>query len=231
MVALLGLALQVRGASGDHVELVVHPVADEASRLSVRGTPSTRASMLAPKVCCSWECLYRLFSTTFGTASRFRTSTRRWPVRPEVRLACRRCLDLAVAHGFADGDDETIRIDLVGQFGDHQAHAAVDLLGVDHGAHGDEATSGAVGLFDALVAEDGGAGGEVRSLDDADQVFQQFLAAASGWSSAQWTPSATSRMLCGGMLVAMPTAMPAEPLTSRFGKRAGSTVGSWVLPS
>ena len=31
------------------------------------------------------------------------------------------------------------------------------------------------------------------------------------------TPSITSRMLCGGMLVAMPTAMPADPLTSRFG--------------
>ena len=31
------------------------------------------------------------------------------------------------------------------------------------------------------------------------------------------TPSMTSRMLCGGMLVAMPTAMPDEPLTSRFG--------------
>ena len=31
--------------------------------------------------------------------------------------------------------------------------------------------------------------------------------------------------LCGGMLVAMPTAMPAEPLISRFGMRAaGSAV-------
>ncbi|TIW40689.1 MAG: hypothetical protein E5V61_27670, partial [Mesorhizobium sp.] len=28
------------------------------------------------------------------------------------------------------------------------------------------------------------------------------------------------------MLVAMPTAMPPEPLTSRFGKRAGRTFGS-----
>ena len=36
----------------------------------------------------------------------------------------------------------------------------------------------------------------------------------------------TSRRLCGGMFVAMPTAMPPEPLTSRFGKRAGRTVGS-----
>ena len=40
------------------------------------------------------------------------------------------------------------------------------------------------------------------------------------------TASITSRMLCGGMLVAMPTAMPAEPLTSRFGNGAGRTVGS-----
>ena len=36
----------------------------------------------------------------------------------------------------------------------------------------------------------------------------------------------TSDRLCGGMFVAMPTAMPAEPLTSRFGKRDGITVGS-----
>ena len=38
--------------------------------------------------------------------------------------------------------------------------------------------------------------------------------------------STTSPRLCGGMLVAMPTAMPADPLTSRLGTRDGSTVGS-----
>lgn len=32
--------------------------------------------------------------------------------------------------------------------------------------------------------------------------------------------------LCGGMLVAMPTAMPEEPFTSRFGTLVGSTDGS-----
>ena len=46
--------------------------------------PSTMASMFAPKLSCSWVCLYRLFSTTFATASRLSTMTRRWPVRPEV---------------------------------------------------------------------------------------------------------------------------------------------------
>src|SRR5207247_1895889 len=35
-----------------------------------------------------------------------------------------------------------------------------------------------------------------------------------------------STRLCGGMFVAMPTAMPAEPFTIRFGSRAGRTVGS-----
>ena len=39
------------------------------------------------------------------------------------------------------------------------------------------------------------------------------------------TPSMASPRLCGGMFVAMPTAMPCEPLTRRFGKRAGSTAG------
>ena len=37
---------------------------------------------------------------------------------------------------------------------------------------------------------------------------------------------ATSTTLCGGMLVAMPTAMPLAPLASRYGNAAGSTAGS-----
>ena len=56
-------------------------------------------------------------------------------------------------------------------------------------------------------------------------------AVACGCSKAQTTAEETSRRLCGGMLVAIPTAMPDEPLSSRFGIRAGSTVGSRVLPS
>jgi hypothetical protein len=54
---------------------------------------------------------------------------------------------------------------------------------------------------------------------------------ASGFFSRCRQASTTSFRLCGGMLVAMPTAMPAEPLTSRFGMRAGSTSGSFSLPS
>ncbi len=48
----------------------------------------------------------------------------------------------------------------------------------------------------------------------------------------RWRAAAmTSRRLCGGMFVAMPTAMPEEPFTSRFGKAAGSATGSCSWPS
>ena len=53
----------------------------------------------------------------------------------------------------------------------------------------------------------------------------------SGSSIRRISPSQTSLRLCGGMSVAMPTAMPSEPLTSRFGNRLGRTSGSRYLPS
>ena len=40
-----------------------------------------------------------------------------------------------------------------------------------------------------------------------------------------------SPALCGGMLVAMPTAMPDEPLARRFGNAPGSTTGSRLASS
>ncbi len=49
---------------------------------------------------------------------------------------------------------------------------------------------------------------------------------ASGLSIRVTIAPITSLRLCGGMFVAMPTAMPELPLTSRFGKRDGSTSGS-----
>ncbi len=43
--------------------------------------------------------------------------------------------------------------------------------------------------------------------------------------------SMISVRLCGGMFVAIPTAIPLEPFTSRLGMRVGSTTGSTVSPS
>ena len=53
----------------------------------------------------------------------------------------------------------------------------------------------------------------------------------SGRSIRARQASTISPRLCGGMLVAMPTAMPPAPLTSRLGMRDGRTEGSRSLPS
>ena len=47
-----------------------------------------------------------------------------------------------------------------------------------------------------------------------------------GFCSNSCRASITSPRLWGGMLVAIPTAMPLAPFTSRFGNAAGSTSGS-----
>ena len=41
----------------------------------------------------------------------------------------------------------------------------------------------------------------------------------------------TSRKLCGGIFVAIPTAIPVVPFTRRFGNLAGSTTGSFSVSS
>ena len=95
------------------------------SSRSVRGTPSTRASMLAPNVSCSWVCLYRLFSTTLAMASRLSTMTSRWPVRP---LVSSRMSAMPVTRPSRDqlGDllGQVVPVDLERQLLDDQAGAA-----------------------------------------------------------------------------------------------------------
>ena len=54
---------------------------------------------------------------------------------------------------------------------------------------------------------------------------------SSGFSISATRASQTSPRLCGGMFVAIPTAMPADPLTSRFGILLGRTRGSSVESS
>ena len=53
----------------------------------------------------------------------------------------------------------------------------------------------------------------------------------SGLSMSAAIARVTSPRLCGGMFVAMPTAMPDEPLTRRFGSFDGRTVGCRSRPS
>ena len=57
-------------------------------------------------------------------------------------------------------------------------------------------------------------------------AFIRVSMETSGSSISSTRPSTISDRLWGGMLVAIPTAMPEEPLTSRFGTFVGRTVGS-----
>ena len=57
------------------------------------------------------------------------------------------------------------------------------------------------------------------------------MSPAFGLSIKMMSASTISRRLWGGMFVAMPTAMPLEPFTRRFGNFDGRTVGSFSVPS
>ena len=52
-----------------------------------------------------------------------------------------------------------------------------------------------------------------------------------GFFAKATTASIVSPRLCVGMYVAIPTAIPFDPLTIRFGKRDGRTDGSCSVPS
>jgi hypothetical protein len=54
---------------------------------------------------------------------------------------------------------------------------------------------------------------------------------AAGCSILWIAAAATSRRLCAGISVAMPTAIPEAPLSSRKGRRAGRKAGSSKEPS
>ncbi len=82
--------------------------------------------------------------------------------------------------------------------------------------------------WDPTISPEVGKSGPLTRSQTAARVASS---SASWLSRHQNTASASSRRLCGGMLVAMPTAMPPEPLASRLGNRLGSTVGSCTRPS
>jgi len=74
-----------------------------------------------------------------------------------------------------------------------------------------------------MIAAVGKSGAGTRFISSS--MVQRGL--CSRWRQA----SITSPRLCGGTLVAMPTAIPEEPFTSRLGSRDGRISGSDSEPS
>ena len=61
--------------------------------------------------------------------------------------------------------------------------------------------------------------------------FNNCLLDISGFFNKAIQPFTTSLRLCGGMSVAIPTAMPVVPFNKILGKRAGKVTGSLNVPS
>ena len=91
------------------------------------------------------------------------------------------------------------------------------------GAHHEASASGAVGFEDSRAAVDHAAVGKSGPCTN----FRSSASCALGLFTSVIVASTISVRLCGGILVAMPTAIPSDPLIKRFGTRAGRTSGSF----
>ena len=138
-------------------------------------------------------------------------------------------LDFFFLHQLGDLFEQVGLVHLVRQLGDDDGLTAVLLVSLDRGAraHVHPPAAGAISLADTLDAGDDRRGREIRP----GMCRISASMSVSGLSMSARQALMTSFRLCGGMLVAIPTAMPEEPLTSRFGNLAGNTSGSCSEPS
>ena len=127
-------------------------------------------------------------------------------------------------HQLGDALDQRRAVHVVGNLRDDDLFAAaLEFLDAGLAAHFHAAAAGLEILLDALRRRRSRSRSENPGLSRTSSTPSSVM---SGSSICAQMPSMTSPRLCGGMLVAMPTAMPVPPLTSRFGKAAGKTVGS-----
>ncbi len=173
---LLGLAQHVARSADNDLDLVRGPVADErVDRERARDGVDERDHVRAEGVL-ELRVLVEVVEHDLGDGVALEHDDK------TLAGAARRLvaqvgdpLDLAVLDEVTDLGGEVVRVDLVGQLGDDQADAALDLLDVDDRTHRDRAAARAVGVFDALATEDGRAGREVRTLDDAQERLEKLL--------------------------------------------------------
>ena len=78
-----------------------------------------------------------------------------------------------------------------------------------------------------------GAQSQAAAVEETAAAMEEIAATArqNADHASRCAALMTSTRLCGAMLVAMPTAIPVAPFTSRFGYAAGRTVGSVSWPS
>ena len=138
-------------------------------------------------------------------------------------LDVRQLRDLPLGDQLADPLDQRVFLDPVGDRGDQDGVGPIGM-GLVGPAELDRPLTGRVDLPDLLGrVEDHAAGRKIGAVNRLEHPLQRQLAIVQQQRPGRCS---TSFRLCGGMLVAMPTAIPETPLTSRFGNCAGRTIGS-----
>ena len=173
---LLGLAQAEAGAADDDVDLVLDPLAHEhVDRQGARHAVDQRQHVRG-EVLLQLRVLVEVVEHHLGDGVALEHEHEALAGAARGLIAdVGDALQLAQLDLLGDLAGQRIGVDLVRQLGDDQAHAPADLLRGDDGALGDRAAARAVGVLDALLAQDRRAGREVGALDAREARVQQLL--------------------------------------------------------
>ena len=179
--ARLGLAEEVLGATHDDFDLVVDPVRDEAVDRERAGHAVDDREHVRAEVLLQLRVLVEVVQHDLRDRVALQHDHEALAGAAGGLVAdVGDAADPAVLHEVGDLDREVVGVHLVRQLGDDEAGATLQLLDRDDRAHRDRTATRAVGVVDALDAEDLRAGREVGALDALDERFLQLLARGLG---------------------------------------------------
>ena len=192
----------------------------------------TNASIITPNVSWSWVCLYNWFNTIFGLTSRRSSIQIRIPSR---LVSSRISVSPSTFLSLCNSAIFSISLALLTIYG--SSVTTILFLPLSIGSISVTARTlifprpvryaSSIPLVPKICAPVGKSGPLIIP-----RISSIVVSLSSSISSIRrTTPLITSRRLCGGILVAIPTAIPDVPFTKRFGKRDGNTTGSFSVSS
>ena len=229
MRPLLGLAEQVPGAPDDDLDLVGDPVPDQLVQPQRAGNAVHQGQHVGAERVLQLGVLVQVVQHDLGYRVPLQHDDQALAgaaaaLVPDVGDPA----DPAVLDQLGDLRGQVVRVDLVGEFGDDQAGTAAGILvDIHHGAHGDRAPAGPVGVLDAAAPHDQPAGGEVGPLDPLHQRFEQLL--VGGLEVLQVPPDARGHLtqVVRGDVGRHADRDALRPVDQQVGEPAGEDGGLW----
>ena len=229
VLAVAGLAQQVIGAAADDVDAMLDEALERVEQAQFARLAVDDGQQDHAEVDLHLRLLVQVVENDFGLLAALQLEHDAHAVAVALVADFGNAFELLFVDQAGGVLDQAGLVDLVGNLGDDDGFAILaHLFGGGFGAHFDGAAAVREVIVDAFAAENDAAGGEIGTLHHLDQILGSWMA---GFCTSAMQASTISRRLCGGILVAMPTAMPSLPLTSRLGTRVGRTSGSYSLSS